>query len=149
MQSKIRGRGSWRDFSIYSSQFSPRLIGDREWLTGLCWLCDTLASLVRVTHNQLETTIPLSMCCCSKERRTTNMRHSQVSLKSILYWTCDWLELVVWVSHNLCTSTDTNWSHDFFGCDRNTQDLSSVATDLMKLYDYLVAPRSSWNVTGA
>ena len=53
VQPKSRGRGSWRDLR-YASQFSPRPIGDRDWFTGLCWLCDTLASLVRVTYDQLE-----------------------------------------------------------------------------------------------
>ena len=80
---KIRGRRSWRDL-WYASQFSLRPIGDRDWLTGLCWLCVTLASLMRVKHNQFETTIPLSKCCCSQEWRTTNWRHLQVTLRSVV-----------------------------------------------------------------
>ena len=39
----------------------------------------------------------------------------------------------------VCVYTDTNWSCDHLECDRNTQDLSSVGTDLVELHD---RPRS-------
>ena len=34
-------------------------------------------------------------------------------------WTLDWLELAVRVSHDLCTTTDSNWLRDHFECDRS------------------------------
>ena len=43
------------------------------------------------------------------------------------------------VSHDLCTTPNTNWSRDHLECDHNTQDLSSVGTDLVELHD---RPRS-------
>ena len=49
------------------------------------------------------------------------------------------LELVVKVSHNLCTTTVTNWSRNHMECDSNTQDLSQGAIELLVLYD---RPRS-------
>ena len=39
------------------------------------------------------------------------------------------------VSHNLCTTPNTNWSRDHLECDRNTQDLSSDTNDLIEIYD--------------
>ena len=43
------------------------------------------------------------------------------------------------VSHDLCITPNTNWSRDHLECDHNTQDLSSVGTDLVELHD---RPRS-------
>ena len=105
VQPTIRGRGSWRDLR-YASQFSARPVGDRDWFTGLCRLGDTLASLVRVTHNQLETIIPLSICCCSQEWRTTNLRHSQVTLK--------WVVQVFRRPDGVLWSATISWSHGGF-----------------------------------
>ena len=132
-------------FAILSATYwGPRLIH------GLCWLGDTLASLMRV-HNQLETIIPLGMCCCSQEWRTTNMSHSQVSCacKTCLwYWTCDWLELVVRPKHNhrykLVARPLGMWpqhTRPVFRRERPDGDFIG--------HDQLVARRSSWNVTGA
>ena len=130
VQSKSRGCGSWRDLR-YASQFSPRRpIDDRDWLTGFLLVVRTLTSLVRVTHDQLETTIHLSM-------------HSQFSCASntcflvlSLRLTCVGCASIPRPMHNHRYKLVVS---DHSECDGNTQDLSSDATDLVELYD---RPRS-------
>ena len=112
----------------------------------LCRLYVTLASLVRLSHYQLGTTIHLLS-------GVTLSRQSPVTLKSVvrvtpafgaelatdLRWLCEYL---MTYAH----SNDINWSRGHLECDRNKQDLPSDATHLVELH--IGARRSSWNVTG-